>query len=125
MKILKQSAIIAAVRAAAELIKYLLPLPIPASVYGLLLMLAALLTGVIRPEQIETTADFLITIMPVLFVAPTIALVARLDRLASLAVPLLLVATIGTVLVIGLSGKAAQAVGKQEEKKRREGKSHE
>lgn len=48
-----------------------------------------------------------------------------MDRLASLAVPLLLVATIGTVLVIGLSGKAAQAVGKQEEKKRREGKSHE
>lgn len=125
MKILKQSAIIAAVCAVAELIKYLLPLPIPASVYGLLLMLAALLTGGIRPEQIETTADFLITIMPVLFVAPTIALVARLDRLASLAVPLLLVATIGTVLVIGLSGKAAQAVGKQEEKKRREGKSHE
>lgn len=125
MKILKQSAIIAAVCAAAELIKYLLPLPIPASVYGLLLMLAALLTGVIRPEQIETTADFLTTIMPVLFVAPTIALVARLDRLASLAVPLLLVATTGTVLVIGLSGKAAQAVGKQEEKKRREGKSHE
>lgn len=125
MKILKQSAIIAAVCAVAELIKYLLPLPIPASVYGLLLMLAALLTGGIRPEQIETTADFLITIMPVLFVAPTIALVARLDRLASLAVPLLLVATIGTILVIGLSGKAAQAVGKQEEKKRREGKSHE
>lgn len=125
MKILKQSAIIAAVCAVAELIKYLLPLPIPASVYGLLLMLAALLTGGIRPEQIETTADFLITIMPVLFVAPTIALVARLDRLASLAVPLLLVATIGTVLVIGLSGKAAQAVGKQEEKNRREGKSHE
>ena len=125
MKILKQSAIIAAVCAVAELIKYLLPLPIPASVYGLLLMLAALLTGVIRPEQIETTADFLITIMPVLFVAPTIALVARLDRLASLAVPLLQVATIGTVLVIGLSGKAAQAVGKQEEKKRREDQSHE
>lgn len=125
MKILKQSAIIAAVCAAAELIKYLLPLPIPASVYGLLLMLAALLTGGIRPEQIETTADFLITIMPVLFVAPTIALVARLDRLASLAVPLLLVATIGTVLVIGLSGKAAQAVGKQEGKNRRDGKSHE
>ena len=125
MKILKQSAIIAAVCAAAELIKYFQPLPIAASVYGLLLMLAALLTGGIRPEQIETTADFLITIMPVLFVAPTIALVARLDRLASLAVPLLLVATIGTVLVIGLSGKAAQAVGKQEEKNRREGKSHE
>lgn len=45
MKILRQSAIIAAVCAVAELIKYLLPLPIPASVYGLILMLLALLTG--------------------------------------------------------------------------------
>ena len=42
MKILRQSAIIAAVCAVAELIKYLLPLPIPASVYGLILMLLAL-----------------------------------------------------------------------------------
>ncbi len=125
MKILKQSAIIAAVCAVAELIKYLLPLPIPASVYGLLLMLAALLTGVIRPEQIDTTADFLIAIMPVLFVAPTIALVARLERLAALAVPLLLVGIIGTALVIGLSGKAAQTVGKREAEKRGEGKTHE
>lgn len=49
MKILKQAAIIAAVCAAAELIKYLLPLPIPASVYGLILMLLALLTVVIAP----------------------------------------------------------------------------
>lgn len=124
MKILKQAAIIAAVCAAAELIKYLLPLPIPASVYGLILMLLALLTGLLRPEQIETVADFLIVIMPVLFVAPTIALVANLDRLLSLALPVLLLGIIGTALVIGLGGKAAEAVGRREQK-RREEKHHE
>lgn len=123
MKILKQAAIIAAVCAAAELIKYLLPLPIPASVYGLILMLLALLTGLLRPEQIETAADFLIVIMPVLFVAPTIALVANLDRLLSLALPVLL-GIVGTALVIGLGGKAAEAVGRREQK-RREEKRHE
>lgn len=124
MKILKQAAIIAAVCAAAELIKYLLPLPIPASVYGLILMLLALLTGLLRPEQIETAADFLIVIMPVLFVAPTIALVTDLDRLLSLALPVLLLGIVGTALVIGLGGKAAEAVGRREQK-RREEKHHE
>ena len=114
MKILRQAAIIAAVCAAAELIRYLVPLPIPASVYGLILMLLALLTGLIRPEQIETAADFLIAILPLLFVAPTVALVARLERLASLVVPILLLGIAGTALVIGLSGRAAQAVGRRE-----------
>ena len=112
MKILRQAAIIAAVCAVAELIRYLVPLPIPASVYGLILMLLALLTGLIRPEQIETAADFLIAILPLLFVTPTVALVARLERLASLVVPILLLGIAGTTLVIGLSGRAAQAVGR-------------
>ena len=116
MKILRQAAIIAAVCAAAELIRYLVPLPIPASVYGLILMLLALLTGLTRPEQIETAADFLIAILPLLFVAPTVALVARLERLASLVVPILLLGIAGTTLVIGLSGRAAQAVGRHEKR---------
>ena len=113
MKILRQSAIIAAVCAVAELIKYLLPLPIPASVYGLILMLLALLTGLIKPEQISTVADFFISIMPVLFIAPTV-----------MGGPVVLLGILGTTLVIGISGKAAQAVGRQEAK-RREGKKHE
>ena len=82
MKILRQSAIIAAVCAVAELIKYLLPLPIPASVYGLILMLLALLTGLIKPEQISTVADFFISIMPVLFIAPTVALITQPEHRA-------------------------------------------
>lgn len=116
MKILRQAAIIAAVCAVAELIRYLVPLPIPASVYGLILMLLALLTGLIRPEQIETAADFLIAILPLLFVAPTVALVAQLERLASLVVPILLLGIAGTTLVIGLSGRAAQAVSRREKR---------
>ena len=137
MKILRQSAIIAAVCAVAELIKYLLPLPIPAaaicaalgltglaSVYGLILMLLALLTGLIKPEQISTVADFFISIMPVLFIAPTVALITQPEYLAVMGGPVVLLGILGTTLVIGISGKAAQAVGRQEAK-RREGKKHE
>lgn len=124
MKILRQSAIIAAVCAVAELIKYLLPLPIPASVYGLILMLLTLLTGLIKPEQISTVADFFLSIMPVLFIAPTVALITQPEHLAVMGGPVVLLGILGTTLVIGISGKAAQAVGRQEAK-RREGKKHE
>ena len=125
MKNIGQLFIILLISFAGELLNTLLPLPIPASVYGLILMLIALLTGWLRPEQIETTADFLIAIMPVLFVAPTMALVAQLERFATLGIPILLVGILGTTLVIGLSGRAAQEVGKREAKKRGEGQKHE
>ena len=110
--------------AVAELIKYLLPLPIPASVYGLILMLLTLLTGLIKPEQISTVADFFLSIMPVLFIAPTVALITQPEHLAVMGGPVVLLGILGTTLVIGISGKAAQAVGRQEAK-RREGKKHE
>lgn len=95
MKILRQSAIIAAVCAVAELIKYLLPLPIPASVYGLILMLLTLLTGLIKPEQISTVADFFLSIMPVLFIAPTVALITQPEHLAVMGGPVVLLRCTG------------------------------
>ena len=47
MKYLKQFAIILAVCLVGEVLKGLLPLPIPASVYGLVLMLLALMCGAV------------------------------------------------------------------------------
>ena len=51
MKYLHQAVILAAVTAAAELIKYLVPLPVPASIYGLLLLFLLLKTGCLKLEQ--------------------------------------------------------------------------
>ena len=53
---------------AGEILHLVLPLPIPASVYGLALMLAALLTGVLKLEQVEGAAGFLVQVMPVTFI---------------------------------------------------------
>ena len=63
MKYLKQFTIILGICLLGELVRFLLPLPIPASVYGLVLMLLALMTGAVKLEQVETVADFLIGIM--------------------------------------------------------------
>ena len=51
----------------AEVLAALLPLPIPASVYGLLLMLAALGLKLIRVEQVKQASSFLVGILPILF----------------------------------------------------------
>ena len=51
-----------------EALHVLIPLPVPASVYGLVIMLIALGTHIIRLEQVKEAAEFLIEIMPVMFI---------------------------------------------------------
>ena len=68
MKFLKQFLWILLISFLGEALRALIPLPIPASVYGLVLMLAALITGVLKVEQVRGAAEFLIEIMPVMFI---------------------------------------------------------
>ena len=63
MKYLKQFTIILFVSFLGELLHLVIPLPIPASVYGLVLMLLALCFGILHLEQVKAAADFLIEIM--------------------------------------------------------------
>ena len=72
MKYLHQALIIAAVTFAAELIKFLIPLPIPASIYGLILLFTLLKTGILKLSQIEDVGGLLLELMPLLLV-PTSA----------------------------------------------------
>ena len=108
MKILKQAAIIAAVCAAAELIKYLLPLPIPASVYGLVLLFLALCAGIVKPEQIRQVSAFLISIMAVLFVSPAVGILDNWDLIRGQLLPICLLTLASTFLVFGISGRVTQ-----------------
>ena len=56
MKYVKQFAIILLVSLVGELMSFLLPLPVPASNYGLVLMLFSLLTGLIKLDAVHDTA---------------------------------------------------------------------
>ena len=56
MKLIFEFARIAAFCFAGEVCHLVLPLPIPASVYGLMLLLAALRFGVVKLEQVRTAA---------------------------------------------------------------------
>ncbi len=108
MKFLKQLSIIMGISFLAEIMEYLIPLPMAASIYGLVLMLAGLVTGLIPLEKVEGAADFLIEIMPVVFVPPAVGLIANMEALAEMAVPLFAICIVTTILVMGVTGRTAQ-----------------
>lgn len=110
MKYLFQFCRIAAFCFAGELLHTLLPLPIPASVYGLLLLLAALRTGLVRLEQIRDAGLFLTGIFPLLFVPAAAGVMELWQELLDMLLPVLLALVPVTVLVLGVSGRVTQSI---------------
>ena len=74
MKYVKQFSIILGISFLAELLEILIPLPIAASVYGLVIMLVGLITKLIPLEKVETAADFLVDAMSIMFVPATVGI---------------------------------------------------
>ena len=113
MKYLSQFLIILGFTFAGEALQRLLPLPIPASVWGLVLLFAALCLGLVKLEQVKETGGFLTSILPILFVAPTVGIVEYWGLISSklLSIALILLAT--TVLTFGITGRVVQALTKK------------
>ncbi len=118
MALIRQFAIIAGVSCLGEGLRMLIPLPIPASVYGLVLMLLGLMTGVIRLEKVQYGAAFLIEIMPLLFVPAAVGLTQSWEQLAPVWLPVLLITLLTTVIVMGCVGRLAQSIIRMDEKRR-------
>lgn len=110
MKYLHQAVILAAITFAAEIIKYLLPLPIPVSIYGLVLLFLLLKTGVLPLEKIQDVGDLLLELMPLLLVPASVSFVTALEAVQAMLLPVLIMGFGGTLLVMAVTGRAAQAV---------------
>ena len=75
MKYLLQFGIIMAVSFTGELFHDFLPLPVPASIYGILILFSLLRFKILHVAQIKETAMFLISIMAFLFLPAAVGLV--------------------------------------------------
>lgn len=117
MKYIRQFLLILLITFIGEVLKYLLPLPVPASIYGLLLLLAALLTGIIRLDAVKDTAMFLIEIMPLMFIPAAVGLLDSWNSFRSIAVPVIVTTVVSTVLVMGVSGIVTQRIIRLERRK--------
>lgn len=106
MAYLMQFLIILGFSLAGEALHAFLPLPIPAAIYGLFLLLLALMTDIVKPRHIKEIAGWLIAIMPVLFVAPAVNLMGCWALVAPHLLPVLVIVAVSTLLTFAAAGKA-------------------
>ena len=116
MKYLTQFLTIMGFTLIGEVLQRIVPLPIPASVYGIALLFTALCLKWVKVEQVKETGAFLTSLLPLLFVSPAVGIVEDwgLIREDLLAILLLLVGS--TVLTFAISGRVAQAILKKGDK---------
>ena len=108
MKHLLQITIIAAVSLAGEILNQLIPLPIPGSIYGLVIMLLLLYFGAIEVRHVKDVSSWLLSLMPVMFIGPTVGLIVTFDSYKDFLIPIAVTVTISTVLVMGVTGVVSQ-----------------
>ena len=108
MKYIKQLAVIILVCFAGELVRYIVPLPVPGSIWGLVLMFILLVTGVIKLEKVEKTADFLVDCMPIMFVPGGVGLMRSWSTLKSMLPAAICSIVLVTPFVMLVTGKVTQ-----------------
>lgn len=119
MKFVLQFSIILLLSFIGELLSSIIPLPIPGSIYGLILMLILLCTGVLKTKHVKAVSDFLIEIMPVMFIPVTVGIMDSFSTLKSLLPEILILSTLGTMIVMAVSGYFTQLIMRKSDKKRR------
>ena len=107
MKYLKQFLIIILVSCIGELLYYLLPFPIPATIYGLLIMLGLLIFKIVPLTAVRETAEFLIDIMPVMFIPAGVGLIVYWPQLKEFLIPICVIIVVSSILVMFVTGKTS------------------
>lgn len=105
MKYLSQFLIILAFSFLGELCNYLLPLPIPGSVYGIIFLFLSLQFKLISLNQVKETGKFLVEIMPVMFIPAALGLIDLWPILQANILAYLVIIVTSTILVMGITGK--------------------
>lgn len=117
MKFIKQLSILFGISFVAELMEYFIPIPVAASIYGLLLLLIGLFTKMIPLEKIEGAADFLVEIMPILFIPPTVGIITSAEALKEILLPLIVISIVSTILIMIVTGRVSQRIIQKEKQK--------
>ncbi len=112
MKYMKQFCIILGVTAIGEILKHFISLPIPGSIYGLVLMFILLCTHVIKIDDVKETGEFLIEIMPMMFIPAGVGLLESWSVLQPILLPVSIITVISTFIVMAVTGIVTQLVMK-------------
>ena len=110
MKYLKQFAIIIVITFIGEALNQFLPLPIPASIYGLVIMLIALSTKILPLDKVKDVGKMLIQTMPIMFIPAGVGLITAWDKLSPIILPVVVITFVSTLVVMIVSGKLTETI---------------
>lgn len=110
MKYMKELAIIFGITMVGEILNELIPLPVPAGVYGLFLLLGLLCTKVVKLEDVSATGNLLLDIMPLMFVPAAVGLIEKYTELTAILIPFVVISAVSTLIVMTITGKTTDFI---------------
>lgn len=116
MKYIKQFTIILTITFCAECLRYFIPYKIPATIYGLVLLVVLLKSKILKLDQILDTSSFLLNIMPLLYIPALVGLMNAWPSLKAVWFPFIVINLVTTLLVMLVSGHVTQWMMQSKEK---------
>ncbi len=110
MKYVKQFLIILGISLLGEVLKAVLPLPVPASIYGMAILFICLMTGIVKLDDVRETGKFLIEIMPMMFIPAGVGLMDSWTTLQPVFLPVCIITVITIFTVMLAAGRLSQWV---------------
>ena len=117
MKYIIQFLIIIAFSFLGEVFHFLIPLPIPASIYGILFLFTALMMKWIKVNQGREVSTLLISVMPMMFIPAAVGLIDSWCIIKSHLLTYIIVTVVSTFIVKGTSGFVTQYIIRRDKMK--------
>lgn len=115
MKYIREFTIIIVISFIGEILNDVLPLPIPAGIYGLFIMLFLLMSGLLKADSVKKTGGFLLETMPVMFIPAAAGLITIWDKISGIWIQLFVFAIISTIVTMAVTGLVTDRFAKKEE----------
>ena len=110
MKYIVQFEIILAISLVGELLNRVIPLPVPASIYGMIILFTGLCTGLIKLNMVREAGKFLIYLMPLMFVPAAVGLLDNWVVMKEFIVAILVISFVSTLAVVAVTGHVTQFI---------------
>lgn len=120
MKYIKQLLLILSISFVGELLNRLIPLPVPASIYGMVILFLGLVFGLIKLEHVKETGSFLIEIMPIMFIPAGVGLLTSWETLQPILLPVIVIIIVTNITVMVATGRISQYIIRKSGKEKNE-----
>lgn len=110
LKYVKQFGIIIFISFLGEILNEFIPLPVPASIYGIVILFLCLEFKIIKLESVKDVSAFLVEVMPIMFVPVAVGLMESWGILKPSLLAYIVIMVVTTILVMASSGLVTQMV---------------